>query len=83
MEEVEVICREVIFKAGIIISLGEMIVEVEKEEGHGDSLDQEKDAGEPGQNQVLDPVQELVSAEIEFIVLNVGNTIILQMSVQI
>ena len=37
-----------------------MILEVEKEEGHGDSLDQEKEEGEPDQNQVLDPVQELV-----------------------
>ena len=37
-----------------------MIVEVEKEEEHGGSLNQEKEKGEPGQNQVLDLVQELV-----------------------
>ena len=48
MEEVEVILRQVIFEVGIIIILGEMIVVVEKEIGHGDSLDQEKEAGEPG-----------------------------------
>ena len=59
MEEVEVIYGEVIFEAGFVIVLEEMIVEIEKIEGHGGSQDQEKGEGEPGQNQVLDPVQEL------------------------
>ena len=59
MAEVEVIFREVIFEAGLVIISEEMIVEIEKIEGHGGSLDQEKEEGEPGQNQVLDPVQEL------------------------
>ena len=39
MEEVEVIFGEVILEAGLLIILEEMIVEVEKEERHGDSLD--------------------------------------------
>ena len=56
MEEVGAILGEVIFEAGLVRSLEEMIVEVE---GHGDSLDQEKEEGEPGQNQVLDQAQEL------------------------
>ena len=59
MEEVEVIFREVIFEAGLVIISEEMIVEIEKIEGCGGSLDQEKEEGEPGQNQVLDSVQEL------------------------
>ena len=59
MEEVEVIFGEVIFEAGLVIILEEMILEVEKEEGYEDSLDQEIEIGEPSQNQVLDPVQEL------------------------
>ena len=60
MEEVEVILREVIFEAGLVIILEGMIIEIEKIEGHGGSLDHEKEEGELGQNQVLDPVQELV-----------------------
>ena len=60
MEEVEVTFREVIFEVGLVIILEGTIVEVEKEEEHGGSLDQEKEEKEPGQNQVLDPVQELV-----------------------
>ena len=36
-----------------------MTVEIERIEGYGGSLDQEKEEGEPGQNQVLDPAQEL------------------------
>ena len=59
MEEVEVIFKEVIFKAGLVVISEEMIVEIEGIEGHRGSLDQEKEEGEPGQNQVLDPVQEL------------------------
>ena len=58
MEEVEVTFGEVIFEAGLVIFLEGMTVEVEKEEGHGGSLDQEKEEEEPGQNQVLDPVHE-------------------------
>ena len=60
MAEIEEIFREVIFEAGLVIILEEMIVEIEEIEGHGGSLDQEKGEGEPGQSQVLDPVQELV-----------------------
>ena len=48
MEEVEVIFGEVIFKAGLVVNSEEMIVEAEKIEGHGDSLDQEIEIGEPG-----------------------------------
>ena len=43
MEEVEAIIREVIFEAGLVIILEEMIVEIEEIEGHGGSLDQEKE----------------------------------------
>ena len=45
MEEVEVILEEVAFEAGLIIILDEMVVgtEIERIEGHGDSLDQEKE----------------------------------------
>ena len=45
MEEVEVILEEVVFEAGLIIILDEMVVgiEIERIEGHGDSLDQEKE----------------------------------------
>ena len=39
MEEVGVILGEVIFEAGLVIILEEMIVEIEWIEGHGDSLD--------------------------------------------
>ena len=44
MEEVEVILEEVAFEVGLVINLGEMRVgiEIERIEGHGDSLDQEK-----------------------------------------
>ena len=69
MEEVEVIFGEVIFKVGLVIISEEMIVEIEEIEGHGGSLNQEKEEGEPGQNQILDPVQELAWTEIEFDVL--------------
>ena len=45
MEEVEVILEEVAFKEGPVVILEEMIVEIEIEriEGLGDSLDQEKE----------------------------------------
>ena len=35
--------EEVVFKAGLVITLDEMVVEIERIEGHGDSLDQEKE----------------------------------------
>ena len=60
MEEVEVIFGEVIFEAGLVITLEEMIVEIEKIEGDGGSLGQEKEKGKPGHHPVLDRVQELV-----------------------
>ena len=50
MEEVEAIFGEVIFETGLVIILEEMIVEIEEIEGHGGSLDQEKEEGEPDQN---------------------------------
>ena len=50
----EVLFEEVIFEAGLIIILVEIIVEIEKIEGHGGSLDQEKEEGEPGHHPVLD-----------------------------
>ena len=43
MEEVGVILEEVVFEAGLVIILDEMVVEIERIEGHGDSLDQEKE----------------------------------------
>ena len=45
MEEVEVILEEVVFEEGPVVILEEMIVEteVERKEGLGDSLDQEKE----------------------------------------
>ena len=45
MEEVEVILEEVAFEVGLVIILGKMITgtEIERIEGHGDSLDQEKE----------------------------------------
>ena len=45
MAEVEVILEEVIFEVGPVVILGEMMVgtEVERIEGLGDSLDQEKE----------------------------------------
>ena len=45
MEEVEVILEEVAFEVGLVIILGEIIVktEIERIEGLGDSLDQEKE----------------------------------------
>ena len=45
MEEEEVILEEVAFKVGLVIILDKMIVgtEIERIEGHGDSLDQEKE----------------------------------------
>ena len=54
MEEVEVIFGEVIFKAGLAVISEEIIVEIEMIEGHGGSLDQEKEEGEPGHHPVLD-----------------------------
>ena len=61
VEEVEVILEEVVFEEGQMLLLGETMVgiKVERIEGHGGSLGQEKEEGEQGQNQVLDPVQEL------------------------
>ena len=45
MREVEVILEEVAFEVGLVIILGKMIVETEIEriEGHGEGLDQEKE----------------------------------------
>ena len=45
MEEVKVILEEVTFKVGLVIILDEVIVgiEIERIEGLGDSLDQEKE----------------------------------------
>ena len=45
MEEVEVILEEVAFEVGLVIILGKMRVgiEIERIEGHGDNLDQEKE----------------------------------------
>ena len=85
MEEVKVILEEVVFKEGLILLLGEMIIgiEIERVEDHGDSLDQEKEEWELDQNQVLDQVQGLAQTGIESDALNVGNKIILQMNVQI
>ena len=59
MEDVEVIFKVVIFKAGLAVISEEIIVEIEKIEGHGGSLDQEKEEGGPGHHPVLDQVQEL------------------------
>ena len=77
MEEVGVILKEVVFEAGLVITLDEMVVEIERIEGHGDSLDQEKKEQELSLNLVLDQVQELAQTEIESNVLYVGNMIIL------
>ena len=40
MKEVEVISEEVVFKAGLVIILDETVagIEIERIEGHGDSL---------------------------------------------
>ena len=43
MEEVGIILEEVVFEAGIVIILDKMVVEIERMEGHGDSLDEEKE----------------------------------------
>ena len=83
MEEVEVILEEVVFEVGLVTMLEEMVVEIERIEGHGDSLDQEKEEWELGQNQVLGQVQELAQIETESDVSNVGNMVILQMNAQI
>ena len=56
MEEEEVILEEVVFKVGLVIILDKMVIEIERIEGHGDSLGQEKVEQELGQNQVLDQV---------------------------
>ena len=41
MEEVGVDLEEVVFEAGLVIILDEVVVEIERIEDHGDSLDQE------------------------------------------
>ena len=56
MEEVRIVLEEVVFEASLVIILDGIVVEVERKEDHGDSLDQEKEEGELGQNQVLDQV---------------------------
>ena len=45
MEEVKIILEEVSFEVGLVIVLNKMIVgkEIDKIEGFGDSLDQEKE----------------------------------------
>ena len=43
MEEVGVILEEVVFEVGLVIILDKMVVEIERIESHGDSLDQKKD----------------------------------------
>ena len=45
MEDAEVILGEVAFEVGLVIVLGKMRegIEIERIEGHGDSLDQEKE----------------------------------------
>ena len=43
IENVGVVLEEVVFKAGLVIILDEMVVEIERIEGHGNSLDQEKE----------------------------------------
>ena len=43
MEEVGVILEDVVFEVGLVIILDEMVVEIERIEGHGDSLDQQKE----------------------------------------
>ena len=45
MEEVELILEQVVFEAGSVIILGKVVVgiEIERIEGHGDSLGQEKE----------------------------------------
>ena len=43
MGEVGVILEEAVFEAGLVIILDEMVVEIDRIEGHGDSLDQEKE----------------------------------------
>ena len=85
MEEVELILGEVAFEVGLVIILGKMRVgiEIERIEGHGDSLDQEKEGWELDQNQVLGQVQELAQTGTESNVLSVGSMIILEMNVQI
>ena len=43
MEEVGVILEKAVFEAGSVIISDEMVVEIKRIEGHGDSLDQEKE----------------------------------------
>ena len=43
MEEVEVILEEVVFEVGPATILDKMVVEIERIEGCGDSLDQKKE----------------------------------------
>ena len=43
MEEVGVMLEEVVFEACLVIILDGIVVEVERTEEHGDSLDQEKE----------------------------------------
>ena len=87
MDEIEVPLGEVVSEVGPVEILEEMIVEkeVERMGDLGDSLDQEKEELELGQNQAphLDQIQELVQIGTESSVLNVGNIIILLMNVQI
>ena len=87
MAEVEVILEEVAFEVGPVVILEKMIIgiEIEMIAGLEDSLDQEKEEWELGQNQApdLDQIQELVQIGTESNVLNVGNMIILQMNVHI
>ena len=81
MDKVEVILEGVVFKVGPVVTLEELIIEIEVERIRdlGDSLEK------LGQNQALDldQIQELVQIRTEFGVLNVGNMIILLMNVQI
>ena len=43
MEEVGVNLEDVVFEVGLVIILDKMVVEIERIEGHGDNLDQEKE----------------------------------------
>ena len=43
MEEVGIVLEEVVFEAGLVMILDRIVVEVERIEGYGDSLDQEKE----------------------------------------
>ena len=43
MEEVGIVLEEVVFEASLVIIVDGIVVEVERIEDHGDSLDQEKE----------------------------------------